>query len=50
MPRINKERKDMSETVGYVGKLTLHKKYKDANELQANLQKFWQSIKAEDVL
>lgn len=30
----------MSETVGYVGKLTLCKKYKDANELQANLQKF----------
>lgn len=37
----------MSETVGYVGKLTLHKKYKDANELQANLQKFWQSIPRE---
>lgn len=34
----------MSETVGYVGKLTLCKKYKDANELQANLQEFWQSI------
>lgn len=28
-------------------KLTLHKKYKDANELQANLQKFWQSIPRE---
>ena len=37
----------MSETVGYVGKLTLHKKYKDANELQANLQEFWQSIPRE---
>lgn len=37
----------MSETVGYKGKLTLHKKYKDANELQANLQKFWQSIPRE---
>lgn len=37
----------MSETVGYVGKLTLHKKYKDADELQANLQKFWQSIPRE---
>lgn len=34
----------MSETVGYVGKLKLCKKYKDANELQANLQEFWQSI------
>lgn len=34
----------MSETVGYKGKLKLCKKYKDANELQANLQKFWQSI------
>lgn len=37
----------MSETVGYVGKLTLHKKYKDADELQANLQNFWQSIPRE---
>lgn len=37
----------MSETVGRKGKLTLHKKYKDANELQANLQKFWQSIPRE---
>lgn len=37
----------MSETVGYVGKLKLCKKYKDANELQANLQKFWQSIPRE---
>lgn len=34
----------MSETVGYKGKLKLCKKYKDANELQANLQEFWQSI------
>lgn len=37
----------MSETVGYKGKLKLCKKYKDANELQANLQKFWQSIPRE---
>lgn len=37
----------MSETVGYKGKLILCKKYKDANELQANLQKFWQSIPRE---
>lgn len=37
----------MSETVGYVGRLKLCKKYKDANELQANLQKFWQSIPRE---
>jgi len=34
----------MSETEGYKGKLKLCKKYKDANELQANLQEFWQSI------
>lgn len=37
----------MSETVGYKGKLKLCKKYKDADELQANLQKFWQSIPRE---
>jgi hypothetical protein len=37
----------MSETVGYVGKLKPCKKYKDANELQANLQEFWQSIPRE---
>ena len=37
----------MSETVGYKGKLTLCKKYKDANELQSNLQNFWQSIPRE---
>lgn len=37
----------MSETEGYKGKLKLCKKYKDANELQANLQKFWQSIPRE---
>lgn len=37
----------MSETVGYKGKLKLCKKYKDANELQSNLQKFWQSIPRE---
>ena len=30
----------MSETVGRKGKLTLCKKYKDANELQSNLQDF----------
>lgn len=34
----------MSETEGYKGKLKLCEKYKDANELQANLQEFWQSI------
>lgn len=28
----------MSETVGYKGKLTLCKKYKDADELQSNLK------------
>lgn len=38
----------MSETEGYKGKLTLCKKYKDANELQANLQKFWKSIPREE--
>lgn len=38
----------MSETVGYKGKLTLCKKYKDAKELQANLQNFWQSIPREE--
>lgn len=38
----------MSETVGRKGKLTLCKKYKDADELQANLQKFWQSIPREE--
>lgn len=37
----------MSETVGCKGKLILCKKYKDADELQANLQKFWQSIPRE---
>ena len=37
----------MSETVGYKGKLKLCKKYKDADELQSNLQKFWQSIPRE---
>jgi hypothetical protein len=37
----------MSETVGYKGKLKLCKKYKDANELQSNLQDFWQSIPRE---
>lgn len=37
----------MSETESYRGKLKLCKKYKDANELQANLQKFWQSIPRE---
>lgn len=38
----------MSETVGRKGKLTLCKKYKDADELQANLQDFWQSIPREE--
>lgn len=34
----------MSEIVGRKGKLTLCKKYKDANELRFNLQDFWQSV------
>lgn len=34
----------MSEIESYKGKLKLCKKYKDANELQSNLQEFWQSI------
>ena len=38
----------MSETVGYKGKLTLCKKYKDADELQSNLKKFWQSVPREE--
>lgn len=38
----------MSETVGFKGKLTLCKKYKDADELQSNLQNFWQSIPKEE--
>ncbi|MBF1463422.1 hypothetical protein, partial [Prevotella pallens] len=38
----------MSETVGRKGKLTLCKKYKDASELQRNLQDFWQSIPREE--
>lgn len=38
----------MSETVGYKGKLKLCKKYKDANELEANLQEFWKSIPVEE--
>nr|DAK29024.1 MAG TPA: hypothetical protein [Caudoviricetes sp.] len=38
----------MSETVGYKGKLKLCKKYKDADELQSNLQNFWQSIPREE--
>lgn len=38
----------MSETVGYKGKLILCKKYKDAKELQSNLQNFWQSIPKEE--
>lgn len=38
----------MSETVGYKGKLTLCKKYKDADELEANLQEFWKSIPVEE--
>ena len=38
----------MSETVGRKGKLTLCKKYKDANELQSNLQNFWQSVPKEE--
>lgn len=38
----------MSETVGRKGKLTLCKKYKDADELEANLQDFWKSIPIEE--
>lgn len=38
----------MSETVGRKGKLTLCKKYKDADELEANLQEFWKSIPLEE--
>ena len=38
----------MSETVGYKGKLKLCKKYKDADELQANLKNFWQSVPREE--
>lgn len=38
----------MSETVGRKGKLTLCKKYKDVDELQANLKNFWQSIPREE--
>lgn len=38
----------MSETVGYKGKLKLCKKYKDADELQSNLQDFWKSIPVEE--
>lgn len=38
----------MSETVGRKGKLTLCKKYKDADELEANLQEFWKSIPVEE--
>lgn len=38
----------MSETVGRKGKLILCKKYKDADELQSNLKKFWQSIPREE--
>lgn len=38
----------MSETVGRKGKLTLCKQYKDADELEANLQDFWKSIPIEE--
>lgn len=38
----------MSETIGRKGKLTLCKKYKDADELQSNLKKFWQSVPREE--
>lgn len=38
----------MSETVGYKGKLTLCKKYKDAGELQSDLKNFWQSVPREE--
>lgn len=39
----------MSETVGRKGKLILCKKYKDADELEANLQEFWKSIPVEEI-
>lgn len=38
----------MSETVGYKGKLKLCKKYKDADELQANLQEGFDQTSKED--
>ncbi len=38
----------MSETVGRKGKLTLCKKYKDADELQSDLKNFWQSVPREE--
>lgn len=38
----------MSETVGRKGKLILYKKYKDADELEANLQELWKSIPIEE--
>lgn len=38
----------MSETVGRKGKLILCKKYKGADELEANLQEFWKSIPVEE--
>ena len=38
----------MSETVGHKGKLKLCKKYKDADELEANLQEFWKNIPVEE--
>lgn len=38
----------MSETVGRKGKLILCKKYKDADELEANLQEFWKNIPVEE--
>lgn len=38
----------MSETVGYKGKLTFCKKYKDAAELQSDLKNFWQSVPREE--
>ena len=38
----------MSETVGCKGKLILCKKYKDADELEANLQEFWKNIPVEE--
>lgn len=38
----------MSETVAYKGKLKLCKEYKNASELQVNLQDFWQSVPREE--
>nr|DAS60194.1 MAG TPA: hypothetical protein [Caudoviricetes sp.] len=38
----------MSEFEGHKGKLILYKEYKDADELQSDLQNFWKSIPVEE--